>query len=191
MINNDVLNQILNEAKSEGIDAKVRDVCFALLSQHIEDKVIVFRCLFDSESKMPESQAEYYIKSKKVKCLEKIIKPHVKNVVEKPSSKKTKENSISFDENLAYMLNIKKETEEAMRSGEMDKKDALKILADITVKLNDKFNVNEEVKEQMVVVAPKYDHICPVCSTEVSRRPISKEEAIEMYDLVEKEKQNK
>lgn len=191
MINNDVLNQILNEAKSEGIDAKVRDVCFALLSQHIEDKVIVFRCLFDSESKMPESQAEYYIKSKKVKCLEKIIKPHVKSVIERPSSKKTKENSISFDENLAYMLNIKKETEEAMRSGEMDKKDALKILADITVKLNDKFNVNEEVKEQMVVVAPKYDHICPVCSTEVSRRPISKEEAIEMYDLVEKEKQNK
>jgi primosomal protein N' len=70
-------------------------------------------------------------------------------------------------------------------------KDALKILADITVKLNDKFNVNEDVKEQMVMVSAKYDHICPVCSTEVSRRPISKEEAMEMYGLIEKEKQNK
>jgi hypothetical protein len=59
------------------------------------------------------------------------------------------------------------------------------------VKLNDKFNVNEDVKEQMVVVSAKYDHICPVCSTEVSRRPISKEEAMEMYGLIEKEKQNK
>lgn len=191
MINNDVLNLILGEAKREGVDAKVRDVCFAILSQHIEDKVIIFRCLFDSESKMPESQAEYYIKSKKVKTLDKILKSHIKCASDKPIPKKGKENSISFDENLAYMLNIKKETEDAMKKGEMDKKDALKILADITVKLNDKFNVNEEVKEQMVVVSPKYDHICPVCSTEVSRRPISKEEAIELYGLVEKEKQNK
>jgi DNA repair exonuclease SbcCD ATPase subunit len=191
MINNDVLNQIIGMAKNEGIDAKVRDVCFSILSQHIEDKVVVFRCLFDSESKMPESQAEYYIKSKKVKSLDKIVSSYIKTPVERIASKKNKEHSISFDENLAYMLNIKKETEDAMKNGEMDKKDALKILADITVKLNDKFNVNEDVKEQMVVVSAKYDHICPVCSTEVSRRPISKEEAMEMYGLIEKEKQNK
>lgn len=184
MIDNDTLNRIINEAKLDGIDAKVRDVCFALLCEHLDDKVTVFRSLFDKDGKMSESQVDNYIKSNKAKHLIKAIQPYVK----KPKVKveKSKDNSITFDENLAYMLRLKKETEDAMNKGEVDKKDALKILSDITVKLNDRFNVNEDVKDQIVQVEAKYDYICPNCSTEVARRPITKEEAMEMYGLIEK-----
>lgn len=185
MIDNDKLNKILSDARASGHDAKVRDVCFVFLCRFFDDKATAFRSLFDKEGKMSDAQIVNYIKSEKVAYLEEALKAfEVKD--NKPKRKKAEGEDITFDENLAYMLKIKRETEEAMAKGEIDKKDAFKILADITVKLNDKFNVSEEVKDQIVVVNAKYDYICPVCSTEVSRRPISKEEAMEMYGLIEK-----
>ena len=95
--------------------------------------------------------------------------------------------SISFEENKAYMLNLKRQTEEAMAAGEIDKKDGLKILSDISVKLNDRFSVKDENQDQIVIVNSKYDAVCSRCGAEVSRRPITKDEAMEMYNLVEKE----
>jgi hypothetical protein len=38
----------------------------------------------------------------------------------------------------------------------------------------------------VIIVNAKYDAICPSCGREVSRKPITKEEAIKMYNLVEK-----
>jgi hypothetical protein len=72
-----------------------------------------------------------------------------------------------------------------MANGELEKKDGLKILSDLSVKLNDKFKVSSDEKEQVVVVSQKYDSVCS-CGKEVARRPISKDEAMEMYDLVER-----
>ena len=85
------------------------------------------------------------------------------------------------------MLKLKKDTEDAMERHEIEKKDGLKILAQISTTLNDKFNVTSEEKNQIVIVNQKYDDLCPRCFTEIARRPISKEEAMEMYNLVEKE----
>ena len=56
----------------------------------------------------------------------------------------------------------------------------------ISVKLNDKFQVQGEAKEQIVQIMPKYDHVCPRCQIEIARRPMTKEEAMEEYDLIEK-----
>lgn len=187
MIDNEVLNKILADSRIAGHDAKVRDVCYVLLCRYIDDRITIFRSLFDKDGKMPESQANNYIKSEKVKYLEDVLQVYDN----KPKSKKQKREgeSISFDENLAYMLKLKKQTEEEMANGKVDKATGLKILSDITVKLNDKFKITEEHKEQMVVVNAKYDAICPVCSTEVARRPISKAEAMELYGLIENNKQ--
>ena len=93
---------------------------------------------------------------------------------------------ITFEENKAYMLKLKKDIEKAIEDGEMEKKDGYKALADISVKLNDKFQVQGEVKEQIVQIMPKYDHVCPRCQIEIARRPMTKEEAMEEYDLIEK-----
>ena len=62
----------------------------------------------------------------------------------------------------------------------------MKIEADLRVKLNDKFNVQSDTKEQLVVVRQKFDAVCS-CGREVSRRPMTKEEAMEMYNLIEKQ----
>jgi hypothetical protein len=93
---------------------------------------------------------------------------------------------LSFDENKNEMINLIKATQEALEKNEIDVKDALKIQADLRVKLNNQFNVSEEQKDQVIIVNAKYDAICPSCGREVSRKPITKEEAIKMYNLVEK-----
>jgi hypothetical protein len=93
---------------------------------------------------------------------------------------------ISFEENKAYMLSLKKQTEEAIENEEIDKKDGLKILADLSVKLNDKFNVADNTKNQVVIVNQKFNDVCPYCNREISAKVLTKEEAIKMYNLVEK-----
>jgi hypothetical protein len=75
-----------------------------------------------------------------------------------------------------------------MENNEIDKKDGLKILTDISTKLNDKFGAKEEMKDQIVQVEMKYNDICPYCSHEVARRPMTKEEAIKEYNLIENKK---
>ena len=105
----------------------------------------------------------------------------------KKKKKASSDDDISFEENKAEIVNLIKATKQAFENGEIEAKDALKIEADLRVKLNDKFSVTEDVKDQIVVVNQKYDAICSRCGCEVARRPISKEEAMEMYDLVEKE----
>ena len=83
------------------------------------------------------------------------------------------------------MLKLKKDTERAMEKGELEKKDGLKILSDLSVKLNDKFSVQAEVKDQIIQVHQKYDAICPYCQHEVASKPMTKEEAMATYNLKE------
>lgn len=180
MINNDTLNNIVTDARASGYDVKVRDICYTLLCRYFDDAETVYRCLFDPQGIEPEATMLTYQKSNKTAYLENVLKQYTY----KNKGRKNEE-AITFDENLAYMLKLKRETEGALERGEIDKKDGLKILADITVKLNDKFNVSEEIKDQIVVVNQKYDAVCK-CGLEIARRPMSKVEAMEMYNLVEK-----
>lgn len=184
MINNDFLNKLTTNGRMAGHEVKVRDICFVLLCRYIEDKATVYRCLFDPNGTVSEVSIDNYKNSRKIAYLEDELRVQI------PDEKKKKKKAgdeISFDENLAYMLKLKKDTEEALNNKEIDKKDGLKILSDITVKLNDKFNISEEVKDQIVVVSQKYDAICPYCQHEVARRPIDKEEAMKLYNLTDKQ----
>jgi hypothetical protein len=121
-----------------------------------------------------------YEKSSKVAFLE----GKLKKFTYKQKGKKDAPD-ITFDENLRDMLKLKEDTQKKMETGEISFKDGATILKDIAIKLNDKFDVKEEVKDQIVIVEQKYDAVCK-CGAEVARRPISKIEAMEMYDLVER-----
>ena len=54
----------------------------------------------------------------------------------------------------------------------------------ISVKLNDKFQVQGEVKEQLIVVNTKFNAICGSCGREIYIP--TKEDLMEKYNLVEK-----
>lgn len=177
VLSNEKVNEILENALNEGITARVRDISYVILSFFYKNKEFAYKSVFGADS----VGFEEYASSKVVKHLEKALSSM------NPNKKGAKEGDITFEENKAYMLKLKRDTELAMQNGDIETKDGLKILTDISTKLNDKFSVNESVQEQLVIVTQKYDDICPYCSHEISRRPISKEEAKEMYKLVEKE----
>ena len=98
--------------------------------------------------------------------------------------KVTYDEDITFEENKAYMLKLKKDTELAIESGEVDKKDGLKILSDISTRLNDKFAVQQTELQQQIFVSCKYNSICESCGKELYIP--TKEQLMEEYGLVEK-----
>lgn len=173
VLNNEKINEIIAKCAESSHVVRVRDVSFVILSHFYEDKEVAYRCVFGDDGYF-----ESYIKDKSIVYLEK----YIQDFLFYADSKK----DITFEENKAYMLKLKKETEDAMANGEIDKKDGLKILADLSVKLNDRFQVKEDVKDQIVQVCTKYNDICPNCGIEISRAPISKVEAMEMYGLIDK-----
>ena len=76
-------------------------------------------------------------------------------------------------------------TQKALDDGLIEPKDGLKILADIRVKLNDKFKVQEQSKDRLIVVNTKYNNVCSHCGHEIFIP--SKEQLMEEYNLVEKQ----
>lgn len=183
VLTNEQINEIIKKCKESSYDVRIRDISYIMLCHFYEDRHIAYKCIFGDEGSFSDYKGKEIIV-----FLESYMNTNVFPLFEKTTkTKKKSEEDITFEENKAYMLKLKKDTEAAMLSGDIDKKDGLKILADISVKLNDKFQVQNEVQEQMVIVNTKYDYICPNCNSEVARRPISKEEAIKMYGLIEKD----
>ena len=184
VLTNEKITQIVNDGKALGFTIRLRDIAFLILSHYFADGIMAYKSVFGLDSN--ESALATYLDKSEIIYLKGYIDSNVVPPKPKESKKATSED-ITLDENKAYMLKLKKETEAAMLSGEIEKKDGLKILTDISVKLNDKFNINDTTDDNLVIVYNKYDDICSKCGAEIAHRPITKEEAMEMYNLVEKQ----
>lgn len=178
MLSNEQIKSIINECAKANHQVNVRDVSYCLLSMQLEDSFVAYKSLFGNDyDYSPEYHNTYDQTSAIV---------HLRTLIEfKLTSKKKVKTTedISFEENKEYMLNLKRQTEEAMAAGEIDKKDGLKILTDISVKLNDKFNVSDSSQEQIVQVATKFNAICE-CGKEIYIP--TKGDLMIKYNLVEK-----
>ena len=183
MISNEQIKKTIEDCARANHTVSVRDISYVLLCMQFEDSLVAYKCIFGNDY---DYNQEYHATYDQTATMA-YLKTYVEFTLLNDKKKKKVSEDISFEENKEYMLNLKRQTEEAMATGEIDKKDGLKILTDISVKLNDKFNVSDSTQEQMVVVNTKYDAVCPSCGREISRRPITKDEAMEMYNLVEKE----
>jgi len=183
MISNEQIKRTIEDCAKANHTISVRDISYVLLCMHFDDSLVAYKCIFGNDY---DYNQEYHATYDQTATMA-YLKTYVEFTLLNDKKKKKKSEDISFEENKEYMLNLKKQTEDAMAAGEIDKKDGLKILTDISVKLNDKFNVSDSSQEQLVVVNTKYDAVCPSCGREISRRPITKDEAMEMYNLVEKE----
>ena len=82
------------------------------------------------------------------------------------------------------MIKLIKKTQDAMDEGLMEAKDGLKIIADIRVKLNDKFNVSDKSKSGIVIVESKYNSVCS-CGREIYIP--TREQLMARYNLIEKQ----
>lgn len=177
------IKKIIEGASKKGFKIGVRDIAFVVLLDTFEDEDIAYKCLFGSESGFMQEYASVYARTGAVEYIKDYI--NILSTNNGSRSKKQDVDDITFDENKSYMIKLKKDTEEAMANGEIEKKDALKILADISVKLNDKFNVKDANEDrQVVIVQNKFNAICE-CGREIYVP--TKEELMKKYNLVEKD----
>ena len=183
-------NNILSDAKKMGHNLRMSDIFYTFELQRFDNKGVVYSVLFGKGSSQEE--IDEYDESVKIKFLKKYINtnypldsPGENEQVKRGKPKKEVENheDITFEENKAYMLKLKKETEAAIKKGEIEKKDGLKILADLSVKLNDKFAVSEKQDEQRIIVYPKFNTICERTNTECWLQ--TKEFAMQHWGLIE------
>ena len=182
MISNEKLENIISECKKVGHDIRIRDISYVLLCRFISDKNVVYRSIFGSVEN--DTEIELYDQSKSIAFLKTYLKDE-----EASGSKgrKKKSGDISFEENKEEMIRLIKEAQEALERGEIEAKDALKIQADLRVKLNDKFSIKDETQEQLVVVNIKFNDVCS-CGREIYVP--TKEDLMEKYNLIEKPNSN-
>lgn len=169
MLSNEKIAEIIEKCKGKGLIVRVRDIAYVVLCSVFEDNEVAYKTLFGEYDSV-----DNYDNKDEIIELKKIIKS---------VTTKTHED-ITFEENKAYMLKLKKDTEAAMAVGEIDKKDGLKILADLSTKLNDKFNVQADNVEQMVFVSCKFNSVCESCGRELYIP--TKEELMKKYNLIER-----
>lgn len=176
MINKERIEKIKAEFFGKGLDVSTTDIGYAVLSNVMGDN-LAYEAIFGGKV------AEDYAKSERITKLKTKVAQYIGGdslVVDGAKA------DITFEENKAYMIELKRRTEQAMQDGTIETKDGLTILKDLSVKLNDKFNVADKTINQVVVVNQKYSSVCEYCHHEIAPFPISKEEAMRMYGLVEK-----
>lgn len=172
------VGEILTNASSQGANLKVRDIAYVLLRRYFDDRSYAWRVCF-TDADYDEKTIDAYEEGIGYQFLREVL------AEVRDRGGLLYDEDITFEENKAYMLKLKRDTEMAMEAGDLEKKDGLKILSDLSVKLNDKFSVQAEVKDQMVIVEHKYNDICPYCQHEVASKPMTKEEAMATYNLKE------
>lgn len=172
VLSNEKINELIELGAKEGKPVRVRDISYVLLSNCYEDKEVAYKSLFGASS----DGFEEYKSSDVVKFLE--------SKINKKDGKKAKGEEITFEENKSEIIKLIKETQDALEKGTIEPKDALKIQADLRVKLNDKFSVNETIQEQLVIVNCKYNSVCE-CGRELYIP--TKEDLMKEYNLIEKQ----
>lgn len=165
LINEEQMRQITEDCLGRGFKIKIRDIAFAVLAKTFGDDALAYKIIYDA------GDVNIYKNASNIKYLLDYLEEKVFNKESLPKVRTKKEKSddeLTFEENKAEIIKLIKETQDALEKGTIEPKDALKIQADLRVKLNDKFSVKEDVQEQMVIVNAKYNAICPYCAHEIS-----------------------
>lgn len=181
VISNENIKKIGEYCSVQGHDVRFRDIAYSVLRAIFNDAVLPYRAIFDAEAS--DIVIKNYDKSEKTKAIASYIKEH--NLLgRETTSRQITEHDITFEENKAELVKMLAEVAEKQDNGEIDYIAASKLKVDIRTKLNDKFAVSENSNQQMIVVQPKFNHICPHTQKECWIQ--TKEYAMEHWGLIEK-----
>lgn len=183
MLSNDDIKDIIEDCEKHNRMVSTRDIAYALLCMSVEDSRVAYRCVFGSDASFDIDLHGVYDSSDAITYLKQYM-PYAVDRSNGRKVSKSDKSDISFDENKAYMLKLKAETEQAMADGEIDKKDGLMILKDIAVKLNDKFNISDTANNNTIIVNKKFNAICARCGSEIYIP--TKQDLMDKYNLVDK-----
>lgn len=186
MINNENLNSIIKDCELAGYTIKVKDISYILLCRIYDDIAVAYKVIFNND-KSNADIIEYH-KSNAIAFLRDYMDSNYKDgksdapEIAKPKRKKNKGEDITFDENKEAIIKMIKEVEEKEASGELDANQSAQLRTKLRIALNDKFQVKEEFKEQMVIVNCKFNDVCD-CGREIYVP--TKEDLMQKYNLIE------
>jgi hypothetical protein len=178
-MNNEQIKGTIEHFKESGETIRVRDIAYTLLSKMFADSKTAYQCLFGTEGY--DDYADDEMRSKLEQYLS--DEGYIRSVSTDDDS-----GEITFEENKKEMERLLAKTQQAMDDGLVDPKDALKIMADIRVKLNDKFKVESKKQDRMIVVERKFDFVCPMTRKECYQ--LDKDFAIKKWNLIENTQNN-
>lgn len=178
-MDNEQIKGTIEHFKESGDTIRVRDIAYTLLSKMFADSKTAYQCLFGSEGY--DEYADDEMRSK----LEQYLSDagYIRSVSTDDDS-----GEITFEENKKEMERLLAKTQIAMEAGVIEAKDALKIMADIRVKLNDKFKVESKKQDRMIVVERKFDFVCPTTRRECYQ--LDKDFAMKKWNLIENTQNN-
>jgi len=176
-VDNEQIKKTIEHFKEQGDNVRVRDIAFVLLSKMFADAKTAYQCLFGTEGY--DEYAEDPMRDALKDYL--TAEGYIRTVSTDDSG------GLTFEENKREMEQLLVKTQDAMDKGLVDHKDGLKLIADIRVKLNDKFKVEKQQKERQIIVEKRFDFVCPHTRRECYQ--LDKEEAMKRWNLTEN-KQN-
>lgn len=174
--------------KEGGYDVGLRDICYVMLSRVFEEPVYAYKALF-SGVKDAEQFDEYSIDDK-IEELTSYLAKRIPEAKEKPEvekiddhsgdASKSSDDNLSFDEikkgleeDLASLVALRDQVDEDGNSV-LDPKEMASVVGRISavrVALVEKFGSTQENVEQRIVIAQKYNDICPFCGHEIAVDP--------------------
>lgn len=182
-ISKEQVKKITEQCLNEGHEVRFRDIAYCVLRDVFGDAVLAYKAIFDADAS--DIIAGNYDKSAKTIAIRKYMADH--NMLMSKAmllDRIPTETDITFAENKAELIKMLDDVDEKLEMGIIEYKDAAKLKVDIRTKLNDKFSVSEDASAQMIVVQPKFNHICQHTQKECYLQ--TKEFAMQHWNLIEK-----
>ena len=173
---NDV-REILTKLRGLGMNAGFRDVSYAVLSRIYEEPELAYRCVFGDS---PELTFEAYHAQAYVASVGASVAEFFREEETPADGAGEEVETVSFDDLKKGLIEDMRSLEKLRDSTNMeggpilDAKEMAQVvarIADIRVKLTEKFNTTERVVEQRVVVEQKFSSVCPWCHHEIAVDP--------------------
>ena len=175
-MDNEQIRKVVEHFKDEG-GIRVRDIAFILLSHMFTDSKIAYQCLFDEKGAGFDEYSTDEMREKLENYMTE--QGYIRSV-----STDSDTGGLTFEENRKAMEQMLVSIQRDMQNGIIEPKDAYARMTDIRTKLNDKFKVEAQKQDRMIIVEKKYNHICERYHCECYLP--TKEDLMEMYNLTEK-----
>ena len=158
MITKEQIKECIDFCSEQGYFIDESDIAFLLVNREFRDVYMSYEL---TKSKgMPSDYVDSYSSSDKIACLRQYMNEHWAKRKESVINTESIEGAITFEENRDALIKYLGEIQKLMNEKKIDPKDGMKMMTDIRLKLNDKFNIKEAQVEQRIVVQPKFSHIC-------------------------------
>lgn len=158
MITKEQIKECISFCEEQGYFIEESDIAYLLINREFKDRYKAYELTKSKD--MQDEYVDNYDSSDKMSCLRKYMNEHWAKRKEQTIDTEFIEGAITFEENRDALIKYLNDIQGLMKEKKIDPKDGLKMMTDIRLKLNDKFNIKEAQVEQRIIVQPKFSHIC-------------------------------